>query len=149
HAEFTVACKKCITRQKEECEEAARGDLERRLLGTVPAPQSEDEYRSMSPQRRMRYLMAALLAYHRREEKPEWWAFFDRCENVDGLREFDKESIGGLTLREDIPPQEIKRSRIYTYEFPGQQHKLAAGSDVYNPRTRRPAGTILSLDPET
>lgn len=149
HAEFMAACKKCVTRQKEDREEARRSDLERTLLGSIPAPQSEDEYRSMNPQGRMRYLMAALLAYHRREEKPEWWAFFDRCENVDGLREFDKESIGGLTLREDIAPQEINRSRIYTYEFPGQQHKLAPGSDVYNPRTRKPAGTILSLDPET
>jgi len=149
HAEFTVACKKCITRQKEEREEAARSDLERRLFGTVPAPQSEDEYRSMSPQRRMRYLMATLLAYHRREEKPEWWAFFDRCENVDGLREFDKESIGGLTLREDIPPQEIKRSSIYTYAFPEQHHKLAAGDDVHNPRARKPAVTIVSLNDET
>ncbi len=149
HAEFTAACKKCVTRQKEEREEARRSDLERTLLGSIPAPQSEDEYRSMNPQGRMRYLMAALLAYHRREEKPEWWAFFDRCENLDGLREFDKESIGGLALREDIPPQEINRSIIYTYEFPEQQHKLAAGSDVYNPRTRKQAGTILSLDHET
>jgi predicted RecB family nuclease len=149
HAEFTAACKKCVTRQKEEREEARRSDLERMLLGSIPPPQSEDEYRSMNPQARMRYLLAALLAYHRREEKPEWWAFFDRCENVDGLREFDTESIGGLTLREDIPPQEVQRSSIYTYEFPEQQHKLAAGGDVYNPRTRKPAGTILSLDHET
>jgi len=149
HAEFTAACKKCVTRQKEEREEARRSDLERTLLGSIPAPQSEDQYRSMNPQAGMRYLMAALLAYHRREEKPEWWAFFDRCENVDGLREFDKDSIGGLTLREDIPPQQINRSSIYTFEFPEQQHKLATGSDVYNPRTRKHAGTILSLDHET
>jgi predicted RecB family nuclease len=149
HAEFMAACKKCVTRQKEEREEARRSELERTLLGSIPAPQSEDEYRSMNPQGRMRYLMAALLAYHRREEKPQWWTFFDRCENVDGLREFDKESIGGLCLREEIPPQEIKRSSIYTFEFPEQHHKLAAGDDVYNPRTRKAAGTILSLDHET
>ena len=149
HAEFTAACKQCVKRQKDEREEARRSDMESTLLGSILPPQSEDEYRSMNPQGRMRYLMAALLAYHRREEKPEWWAFFDRCENVDGLREFDKESIGGLTLREDIPPQEIKRSSIYTYEFPEQHYKLAAGGDVYNPRTRKPAGTILSLDHET
>jgi uncharacterized protein len=149
HAEFMAGCKKCLTRQKEEREEAARGELERRLLRGVMTPQSEDEYRSMSPQGRMRYLMAMLLAYHRREEKPEWWTFFDRCENVDGLREFDKESIGGLTLREDIPPQEIKKSSIYTYAFPEQHHKLAAGDDVHNPRTRKAAGTIVSLSDET
>ena len=29
------------------------------------------------------YLLANLMAYHRREEKPAWWAYFDRCENVD------------------------------------------------------------------
>jgi uncharacterized protein len=149
HAEFTAGCKKCITRQKEEREEARRSDLERRLLGSVPAPQSEDEYRSMSPQGRMRYLMATLLAYHRREEKPEWWIFFDRCENLDGLREFDRESIGGLTLREDIPPQETKQSNIYTYAFPEQHHKLAAGDDVHNPRVRKSAGTVVSLNDET
>ena len=51
----------------------------------------------MASDRRMRYLLGNLLAYHRREEKPAWWTFFDRCENVDELLEFDKEAIGGLS----------------------------------------------------
>ena len=33
------------------------------------------------------------MAYHRREEKPAWWEYFDRCENVDELLEFDKTAI--------------------------------------------------------
>ena len=99
----------------------------------------------MTPDRRTRYLLANLLAYHRREEKPAWWAFFDRCENVDQLLEFDKEAIAGLNLRDDIRPYKIKNSAVYTYEFPDQFYKLDEGDAAVDPRTQK-SGTIVGLD---
>ena len=69
----------------------------------------------MSEDRRTRYLLASLLGYHKREEKPQWWAYFDRCDNVDQLLEFDRESIAGMRLREDLPTREIKKSKVFTY----------------------------------
>jgi predicted RecB family nuclease len=146
HADFVEACSKCVSRRDEAREEARRSDLERSLLANVLPPQSEQEYRDMSADRRMRYLLANLLAYHRREEKPAWWAYFDRCENVDELLEFDREAIAGLSLREEIPPAQLQRSNVYTYEFPDQLYKLGAGDNVVNPRNQARIGTIVSID---
>ncbi len=146
HAEFLDSCAKCVRRRSDEREEARRSDLERSLRRNLLPPQSEEEYRRMAPDRRMRYLLANLLAYHRREEKPAWWAYFDRCENVDRLLEFDKDSIAGLTLRDEIPAYKTGRSTVYAYEFPDQIYKLGDGDDVVNPRTKKSAGSIVSID---
>jgi predicted RecB family nuclease len=147
HADFVESCAKCVGRRNDEREETRRSALERSLLDGVLVPQSEEEYRLMAPDRRMRYLLGNLMAYHRREEKPAWWAFFDRCDNVDQLHEFDKEAIAGLKLREDIEPYRAAKSMVYTYEFPDQVHKMAAGDTAVDPRTKR-SGSILALDDE-
>lgn len=144
--ELTLRSPKLPAAPKDDHEEINRSELERELLRRVVAPQTEPQYRQMEAGQRSRYLLANLLAYHRREEKPGWWAFFDRCENVDQLLEFDKDSIGGLTLRDEVAPRREKLSSIYTYDFPEQQHKLSVGDDPHNPRTTRRAGTIVSLD---
>jgi predicted RecB family nuclease len=133
HAEFTQGCGICARRQADEREAARRSGVERALL---------DDAR---PNAR---LLANLMAYHRREEKPAWWAFFDRCENLDQLLEFDKEAIAGLTLAQDEAPRSVDRSRAYVYDFPEQPHRLSPGDGVVNPRTRAQAGTILSFDEE-
>ncbi|MBV8530397.1 MAG: TM0106 family RecB-like putative nuclease [Candidatus Eremiobacteraeota bacterium] len=124
---------------------ARRSELEHELLANVDAPQTERQYAEMPARRRLRYLLGNLMAYHRREEKPGWWAYFDRCDNLDRLTEFDKEAIGGMTLREEAPPRRDKRSFIYTYEFPDQPYKLGSGDSGVDPRTKL-HGTILSLD---
>jgi len=129
-------------------EEARRSDLERALLENIVPPQTEQEYREMAADRRSRYLLANLMAYHRREEKPGWWAYYDRCENEDELLEFDREAIAGLRLREDIPSYPVAKSTVYTYEFPEQLYKLGPGDAAVNPRTRSGAGTILKIDDE-
>ncbi|HEY6485990.1 MAG TPA: TM0106 family RecB-like putative nuclease [Candidatus Cybelea sp.] len=129
-----------------QAEESRRGDLERRILENVLLPKSEEEYERMSDDRRARYLIGGLLAYHTREAKPQWWAYFDRCENIDDLLEFDREPIAGLRLCEHIPAKEIKRSKIYTYSFPEQHHKMGPGN-AENPRARKSVA-IVSIDDE-
>lgn len=146
HAEFEPTCVKCVKRRDEEREEARRNDVERTLLAGVLAPRTEEEYGLMHADKRERYLLANLMAYHRREEKPAWWEYYDRCENVDELLEFDKTAIAGLKLREDIAPYKVKQSFVYTYSFPDQLHKMAAGDDADNPRTHKRAGTIVKVD---
>ncbi len=148
HAEFVDGCSKCDKRRADEREEERRTGLERRLLRDVLPPQSEDEYRAMAPLERARYLLGNLLAYHRREEKPAWWQFFDRCENVDQLQEFDREAIGGLTLDERVAPRPFtKKSAVYTYAFPDQHHKLGQDDSVHDPVTGK-SGKIVSLHDE-
>jgi predicted RecB family nuclease len=90
-------------------------------------------------------LAGLLLEYHRREAKPVWWAFFKRLElTVPQLVE-DAESIGGLEW-DGREPEPDKRSLIYTFSFPVQQHKLDPGDEVVDPHTGDSAGSLWELD---
>jgi predicted RecB family nuclease len=152
HPDFLPGCQGCDKRRAEELEERRRSDLERRLLTEVSEPPAtQSAYAAMPEELRTRYLLAHLLAYHRREEKPAWWAYYDRCENADELFEFDREALGGLRLRDDVPPYKhsaTDRTRlVYTYAFPDQQHKMTPG-EAHDPRTRSSAGEIVEVDDE-
>jgi predicted RecB family nuclease len=117
--------------------------LARTLLEGVPADAS---LRRGDAEGQGRWLLAHLLEWHRREEKVEWWAFFDRCSRSDDdLASNDEESIGQLTwLREVDRP---KQSVVHRYRFdPEQAYRLKEGDQPVNPATRRTAGTIVALD---
>ncbi len=146
HPELVDGCRKCAERVKQEREERQTSELQHRLLDGILAPQSEDEYALMSEDHRARYLLANLLAYHRREDKPVWWAFFDRCENVDNLLEFDKDAIAGLRFCDDAEPKKEKNSWLYAYEFPDQHYKIGVGDSVHDPDTGEAVGTVFFLD---
>ena len=104
----------------------------------------------MKPAKRERYLLGNLMAYHRREERPAWWEYFDRCENVDQLFEFDKDAIAGLELCEDIPAARIDRSNLYTYRFPEQIHKMElATAPKIRARATAPGRFFASTTSET
>ncbi|HEX7833436.1 MAG TPA: TM0106 family RecB-like putative nuclease, partial [Thermoanaerobaculia bacterium] len=91
-------------------------------------------------------LLAHLLYYHRREERPAWWAYHARKDlDVQELID-DSECIGALTLAEDIAPVPEKKSKIYAYRFPGQEHKFDPGDKALDPRTEESVGTIVSVD---
>ena len=68
------------------------------------------------------WLLAQLLDYHRREAKPEYWEWFHRLELDDEELMDDASSIGGLVP--DGKPVPEKRSLIYTFKFPPQEHKI-------------------------
>ena len=86
-----------------------------------------------------RWLLGQLLDYHRREAKPEWWAYFARLEVDDAeLIELDTQALGGLTDA-GIPARPLSppaRSAIYTLRFPPQEHRIAPG-DAVDPATER------------
>jgi uncharacterized protein len=111
---------------------AQREELRRRLV--------QDE-EAGSP----RWLAGELLEYHRREDRPVWWWFFQRCEHMtdDELLE-DGDSIAGLASAG--APVADKRSLIHTLSFPMQQYKLAGGDAVFDPATKENAGTIVDID---
>jgi uncharacterized protein len=87
-------------------------------------------------------LLAHLLYYHRREDRPAWWWYFERLKmSPDELKD-DHESIGGLTLAADIPLRKEKKSTIYTFRFPAQEHKLAPDKDIRDPATEKGVNVI-------
>lgn len=91
-------------------------------------------------------LASHLVGYHRREAKPEWWAYYDRQGRSQDELLDDVESIG--LLREDLecPPVARKRSWVYTFRFPEQETKLRAESEVRDPFNNCNAGEILDID---
>ena len=92
-----------------------------------------------------RRLVAQLVEFHRREQKPAWWALFDRRGRDPQELVEDAECLGHLTLAG--PPRPEKRSLLYPYRFPPQETKLKRGSRPLIVDTLEPAGTIEALDP--
>jgi hypothetical protein len=88
-----------------------------------------------------------LLSYHRREDKPVWWAFFRRVEQTPEELVEDAESIGCLELVSG-PEQVTKKSLSWTFTFPPQEHKIGQGQDARDPATRESAGEVLEVDRE-
>src|SRR5205823_3864191 len=89
-----------------------------------------------------RWLLAQLLEYHRREEKPQWWGYFNNLQlDQDELIE-SAETIGGLEVVGE--PVVVKRSLEYTFEFPPQEHKI--GRAALDPATER--GYTVTVDNE-
>ncbi len=86
-----------------------------------------------------RWLLSQLLDYHRREAKPQWWAYFDRLDaDEEQLTELDPEALGGLTEAgvEPRPLPPPARSSMYTLRFPSQEHKIGPG-DYVDPATEK------------
>ena len=97
-----------------------------------------------------RELLAHVAGYHRREEKPVWWALFDAYERAPDATFVDDDSValGGLELAEDHPPVEPPRRNMrwtYTYRFPEQQHKVSPGSFM-DPDRRDARVDVESVD---
>jgi uncharacterized protein len=128
-------------------QDEAKTDLEKRLLDGLPAPDSLPELRAWAQEPRARWLLGNLLQFHRRENKPEWWKFFDRCANPQDLQEYDDEALGGLVLRADVPPYKQgprDKNLVYTYDFPAQEHRLPF-SAYHDPYTKASAGDVVEI----
>ncbi|MFZ4440184.1 MAG: TM0106 family RecB-like putative nuclease [Syntrophales bacterium] len=91
-----------------------------------PLPEDRDTWAS---QHHFQELTWQLLDFHRRAEKPGWWAYFSRREMTDEELMEDLESIGGMTR---IPCRSDKSGRgasRHTYLYPEQETKLKTGDN--------------------
>lgn len=94
---------------------------------------------------RVRDLLAELLWFHQRSQKPAWWAVFERQDwATDELVE-DAESLGDLTL---VRQTADKRSWLATYRFPPQDTRLKVGGTPKIAETLEGAGAVVELEPE-
>jgi predicted RecB family nuclease len=126
--------------EQRRAREAELAQLQERLtlgLATDEAEWTEED--------RARVLVADLLEYHRREAKPQWWAFFERLGKTPGeLCNEDAEAIGNLALAEDLPVEDEKQSWIFPLRFPPQQHKIGPGRAIDPEREQQL--TVWSVD---
>ncbi|MBE3074789.1 MAG: TM0106 family RecB-like putative nuclease, partial [Actinobacteria bacterium] len=91
-------------------------------------------------------LLAGLVGWHRREDRPKWWEFF-RVEDLDDeMLVEDGSTIGGLSA--PVQVGEVKASLLWRYDFEPQDCKLSVGKaahDVDQPQAA--LGQVVELDP--
>ncbi|GEP12020.1 TM0106 family RecB-like putative nuclease [Methylobacterium gnaphalii] len=122
-------------REKREERERAQAELEARVVGDPSLPGAE-----------VRQLMADLVGFHRREQKPAWWAYFDRQER--GLEELqeDEECLAGCERDGDDWIGTENRSFTYRFRYLEQETKLRTGSAVCLTQDGASVGNIVALD---
>jgi predicted RecB family nuclease len=114
-------------------------DLSDRLTAGAPiAPPRSD--RAVSA----RWLLGQQLWWHRREQKSDWWGFYERLKMTMEELIADSESIGGLEYVGEVGI--IKQSVLHRYKFPAQDHKVTVGTPPVDPRTKKSAGEVHAVD---
>jgi predicted RecB family nuclease len=98
------------------------------LLAGVPADQSE-----RSAVQNAKALLADLLDWHRREDKPGWWRYFYLRELSPAELIDEPDALGGLTGG-DIVAQ-VKKSVVRRFSFPPQEHRFTPGDAAYDCET--------------
>jgi len=100
------------------------------LLSSVPARQL-----GRTPEESARVLLADLLEWHRRENKPAWWRYFyvRTLSSSDLVNEPD--ALGLLSGGEVVGA--VKRSVLRQFSFPPQEHKFGPLSQAKDPITGR------------
>ena len=90
------------------------------LRGRLQEGLSEDEA-TRTPEQRARALVADLLDYFRRDNKPAWWKYFHvRNDLNDTERLYEREAISGLLFVGTAGLE--KSSTLVEYSFPPQEH---------------------------
>ncbi|MBA3235003.1 MAG: TM0106 family RecB-like putative nuclease, partial [Chloroflexi bacterium] len=114
------------------------------LLAGVPADRAV-----RTPAEQGRWLLAGLLDWHRRDDKPAWWLWHDlRTRSLEDLQA-GADGIAGLTFVEDVEAR--KQSLVRRYAFKPQDHKFKIGENPIDPHPRHgdwgdEAGKIVALD---
>ncbi|HTF41563.1 MAG TPA: TM0106 family RecB-like putative nuclease [Propionibacteriaceae bacterium] len=114
-----------IEARPEEPQEARPEDAVADLLLARAATEPDPE------RKRVTQLVGWLLNYHRREEKPMWWRYFDRLQASEEELFNDADCLAGLA-RTVTPATREKRSLVAEYGFdPDQDTKIQEGDKVY------------------
>lgn len=93
-------------------------------------------------------LLAHLLTFHQREDRPAWWRRFERSALSHEELTEDHDCLGGLR-RTSAPPEPSKKSMLYEYAFDAEQEsKLAVGDRCIIAGTRWDRVMIERLDPD-
>jgi len=138
--------------------EARRGELAARLGEDLPRPAAPEEpgahadpevarVRSAlmadvpsrdsarSAEQRTKALLADLLDWHRRENKPAWWRYF-HVRTLSSAEFIDEpDSLGGLSGGGVV--RTVKRSVVRRFSFPPQEHRFSAGDTAHDSVTDR------------
>ncbi|MGH3421924.1 MAG: TM0106 family RecB-like putative nuclease, partial [Streptosporangiaceae bacterium] len=96
------------------------------LLAGVSAETSEGQARA---------LLADLLDWHRREDKPAWWRYFYVRTLSPAELTDEPDALGGLTGGDVV--RQVNRSVVRRLSFQPQEHKFSCGQTAYDVETGR------------
>jgi uncharacterized protein len=88
-----------------------------------------------TPEQAGRWLLAQLLDWHRRNDKPAWWDYFRLRKLTPEELVDESEPIGELAYVGVVGAE--KQSLIHRYTFPPQDHKLSGPSTGWQDETGR------------
>src|SRR5688572_1251087 len=154
----TVKLRDWLLERKQEAEQASGIVIPWKSVEPAKENEKRAEEDTQTAQRRERLLtlggseaglVAHLLSYHRREAKPEWWAYFERHKKSPDDLLADAQAIAYVGPVEGEAPVKVERSLVHPLQFPEQEFKLAAEAQVEDPFRQTSAGTIAWLDSAT
>ena len=122
---------------------------ERELVEALVEGLPEDAERNTAEHARQ--LLAHLLQWHRREDKAFWWRYFELKGLTDEERIGERDALGGLSLVDSRPDPDRRRSTVYRFRFPPQEHKFSVGHNPHDPAGEpdgfgKPAGEVVAVD---
>lgn len=126
--------------EKAQARKEAREEFERRRISLAERIRASD-----IGDERIRDLLAELLWFHQRSQKPVWWEIFERQTWTEDELVEDVECLGNLTLQSQTLD---KRSYVASYAFPPQDTRLKAGSTPKFALSLDYAGAISELNAE-
>ena len=133
--------------ERERPEDAREIDAEQAALVATLTVGLPDDPLDDSADEGARRLMSHLLAYHQREARPVWWAFFHRVDSDQAELIDDLECIGGLEPDPGTPAQAVgKGSSIQRMRVPLQETKQGEGKVRDPARPDMPALKIEAID---
>lgn len=121
--------------------EARLAAYEERILAGVPEESTE-----WDADHRLRMVMAQMLDFHRRSDKPIWWALFARRDLDEEELIDDAECIAGMRLDTVIQSPNGKKKLFATYRYPEQDFKLREGDSVLRTDTTQRFGSLDTID---
>ena len=135
-----------LTGLPSELQVARSEEVQRRMDDLSDGIHADKAQRSSGEQGR--WLLAQLLDWHRRDDKPAWWLWYDlRGRSTEDLIAAS-EGIGDLRYERDL--YEDKKSVVRRYTYPAQDHKFKPGDDPLDPEPRDDvgdgAGKIVEID---
>lgn len=90
-------------------------------------------------------LLAGCVGWHRREDRPDWWAYFHYGEQgPDELLE-NPGALAGLGAPHEV--RAVKQSLVWRYPFPAQECQLRPGIRAEDVDTHKGVGEVMEIDP--
>ena len=107
------------------------------LTDGVPPDRAE-----RTPEQQASWLLAQLLAWHRREAKVAYWEFFDRMGKDEVELTRDRTALGPLEVVGPVgdphrPTPRAKVRQTWRYRFQPQDHDIGSRDDLYDPAAFR------------